>query len=108
MRIWRAGEGEEKKLEDKCFKSDHKGEITVQARIIEKYVSKNRMNNLLKIARETNKEKIKVKGIKSCGLAAAELRFSNVLEANKCLNLERRSKEENQINYDIPGGGKRV
>lgn len=78
------GEGEKKNSEDKCYKSDHRGEILVQARIVEKYISRNRMSNLLKIAREVNKEKIKAKGIRSCGLAAAEIRFSNIIEANKC------------------------
>lgn len=77
--------------------------MIVQARIIEKYILKNRVNNLLKIAREVNRERIKMRGIKSYGLAIAELRFDSIIEANKCLNLGRRNKEERQISYDIPG-----
>lgn len=66
-------ESEEKIIEENCYKSDHKGEIIVQARIIEKYMSKNKVNNMLKIAREMVREGIKVRGIKSCGLTIAEL-----------------------------------
>lgn len=101
-------ESEKKFIEEKCYKSDHKGEIIVQARIIEKYITKSTINNMIRIAREVNREGIKMRGIKRCGLATAELRFGNIIEINKCLNLGRRNKEENQVRYDIPGRMLRV
>lgn len=101
-------EGEEKDNENTCFKSDHRGEIVVQARVMEKYVSKNKMNNMVKIAREMVREGIKVKEMKQCGLSVAELKFTNIVEANNCMNIGRRDKEEGQIRYSIPGRMQRI
>lgn len=47
-------EGEKRIIEEKCYKSNHKGDIIVQARIKEKYVTKSRTNNMIRIAREVN------------------------------------------------------
>lgn len=101
-------EEKQKEIGDILYKSDHRGEIIIQARIVEKFLSKNRVNNMLKIAREMAKERIIVKGIKQCGLSVAELNFANIIEANKCLKIGRKGKEERQIIYSIPGRLKRI
>lgn len=42
-----------------------------------------------------------MRGIKSCGLAIADVRFGNIIDANKCLNLEK-NREDGQVEYSIP------
>lgn len=56
---------------------------------------------MIKIAREINREGLKMKGIKYCRVAIAEVRFGNIVHANKCLNLGR-NREEDQVEYSIP------
>lgn len=101
-------EGEDKDKEYDCFKSDHRGEIAVQARVVDKYVAKNKTSNMLKVAREIAREGIKLKELRHCGLSVAELKFCNIIEANNCLNIGRGNKEDRQIRYSIPGRMQRI
>lgn len=94
-------EGENKIIHETCYKSSHKGEIIVQAKIKDKYKAKSKAYNLVKIAREVCRTGIRIRGIKSCRFEIADLRFANIIEANKCLNLGR-GKEEYQVEYSIP------
>lgn len=63
---------------------------------------------MLKIAREIDKEGIKVKELKQCGVSMAELKFRNIIEANDCLKIGRDSMEDRQIRYSVPGRVQRV
>lgn len=94
-------EGENRLVEEKCYKSSHRGDILVQAKIKEKYKDKSKTNNMIKIAREVNRAGLRTRGIKSCGLAIADIRFGNIIDANKCLNLGK-DREDSQVDYSIP------
>lgn len=47
-------EGENRLIEETCYKSSHRGEIVVQAKVKEKYKSKCKTYNVIKIAKEIN------------------------------------------------------
>lgn len=101
-------ERKDREKEQECYKGDHKGEIVVQASVADKYKGNNRMANMLKIAREIAKEGIKIKELKQSGLATAEIKFHNIIEANDCLKIGKDSTEDRQIKYMIPGRMQRI
>lgn len=94
-------EGENKIIEERCYKSNHRGDIIVQARIKEKYKAKSRTNNMIKLAREVSRAGLRMRGIKNCEIALADIRFENIIDANKCLNLGE-DREDSQVKYSIP------
>lgn len=75
--------------------------IVVVAFLKSKFCSKNRIQNSLKITNCLHKYGVKVTKISSLGFNKVVIYFNNVVEANKCLKLEKDNKEK-KITYSVP------
>lgn len=93
-------------VSEKGFSSNHTGDIVVVASLNSKFCSKNKVQNSLKIANNLHKFGVKVSKIRSIDFNKVDVYFNNVVEANKCLELEE-GKEEKKVIYSIPNRIKR-
>lgn len=63
--------------EEQRFKSNHSGDIIIEANVINKFKSKNRTCNTIKIASRINRTGIRVEKIKNIGFNRSEIKLLN-------------------------------
>lgn len=96
-----AKEGEDR------FKSSYKGRLIVVAVLNARYRSYNKESNVNKIMNYLVKKGIKVESIKGEGFGKAEIVFFDVVQANKCLDLDK-GQEDPFIKFVIPNRVRKV
>lgn len=70
-------EGEEKK-EEQRFKGIHTGDIIIKANVTNKYKSKSRTCNVIKIVSKINRTRIRIESIKNIRFNRAEIKMFNI------------------------------
>lgn len=68
------------------FGANHRGGIIVSARLMEKYCTRNKEANILKIVAQIHKDKFNVIKTFPIGFNVVDMEFENIYEANRCLD----------------------
>ncbi|CAL1681333.1 unnamed protein product [Lasius platythorax] len=97
---------EESKVQEQIFKGSHKGSIIVEARVSPQYRAKIRAHNAIKISSDIFNKKLKVDKIRNIGFNRSEIYFKSIIDANKCLGMDRNNTDK-RIIYSIPSRVKR-
>lgn len=88
--------------EEQRFKGTHSGDITIEANVINKFKSKSRTCNTIKIASKINRLGIRVDKMKNISFNRTEIKLYNIKDANRLLDLGHVEGEKAQINFRIP------
>lgn len=84
------------------YQLNHKGEILLELNVEKRYKLKNKLLNNLKIASFIHKEKIRAENMKAIGFNKTEVKFRNIIEANRCLDVVNKQQDK-KIEARIPG-----
>lgn len=76
------------------FNSNHRGDVIISAKLREKFCSRNKEGNTVKIISEMRKDRINITKAIPKSFNTADLLFDNIYEANRCLERYSTMKEE--------------